>query len=231
MAGRFLEALAAGPLVADGAMGTELYRRGFPFSTRYEALNLTHPEVVREIHAEYAAAGARVHTTNTFGLTRDPSDAVAIARAAVAVMPVGAIVAGSIGPGTAYEEAVDALAEAGVDVLEIETMMDVTNLARAIAACKRTGLPIIAHAAAPIDLAQMIDLGADVVGFNCLDPDAIAELAPIARYVSVAPSAGLPIAGVYPWSPERFAARTLRANMIGGCCGTTPAHIRALTSR
>ena len=63
----FLTHLVERPLLADGAMGTMLYARGFDFSVCYDALNLSHPEVVLDIHRQYAAAGAEVLETNTFG--------------------------------------------------------------------------------------------------------------------------------------------------------------------
>ena len=63
----FLERLAERPLLADGAMGTMLYARGFDFSECYDELNLSHPDVVLDIHRQYAAAGADVLETNTFG--------------------------------------------------------------------------------------------------------------------------------------------------------------------
>src|SRR3954470_20558751 len=63
----FLEALASGPLVVDGAMGTQLYERGVLFSVCFEELNITKPELVRKVHEDYVRAGATVIETNTFG--------------------------------------------------------------------------------------------------------------------------------------------------------------------
>src|SRR5258707_2392614 len=62
-----LEALAQGPLVVDGAMGTQLYERGVLFSACFEELALSRPELVRRIHEDYVRAGAQVLETNTFG--------------------------------------------------------------------------------------------------------------------------------------------------------------------
>ncbi len=71
-ANSFLEAVAAGHLVADGAMGTELHSRGLLYGACFEALNLHlhRPELVAEIHRSYLDAGARVIETNTFGAAR-----------------------------------------------------------------------------------------------------------------------------------------------------------------
>src|SRR3954471_15265167 len=63
----FLEAIEAGPLVVDGAMGTQLYERGVLYSVCFEELNLTKPELVKKVHEDYVRAGAQVLETNTFG--------------------------------------------------------------------------------------------------------------------------------------------------------------------
>src|SRR5713101_9197704 len=58
---------AGGTVLCDGAMGTMLYARGIFINRCYDELNLSQPELVREIHAEYLQAGAEVIETNTFG--------------------------------------------------------------------------------------------------------------------------------------------------------------------
>lgn len=65
-----LTRLEAGILLTDGAMGTELYARGFGFDQSLEALNLTHPEVVKAVHRSYLEAGADLIESNTFGANR-----------------------------------------------------------------------------------------------------------------------------------------------------------------
>ena len=67
MSKHFLTHLAERPLLADGAMGTMLYARGFDFSECYDALNLSHPEVVLDIHRQYAA-GASALPTSAWGI-------------------------------------------------------------------------------------------------------------------------------------------------------------------
>jgi homocysteine S-methyltransferase len=105
----FLEALANGPLVVDGAMGTALYERGVLFSVCFEELNITKPELVRKVHEDYVRAGATVIETNTFGanamrlekhglvakMAEINHAAVKIAREAAGAK---AFVVGSIGP-------------------------------------------------------------------------------------------------------------------------------------
>jgi homocysteine S-methyltransferase len=107
---------AGGTVLCDGAMGTMLYARGVFINKSYDELNLSQPELVREIHAEYLQAGAEVVETNTFGANRFRLEhfglqdkvreinlaGVKLARAAVEQIrekqASAAFVAGSIGP-------------------------------------------------------------------------------------------------------------------------------------
>src|SRR5262245_39499513 len=66
----FLEALRAGGLVFDGAMGTSLYERGNLYTVCFEEMNVSRPDVVREVHEGFVEAGAQVLETNTFGANR-----------------------------------------------------------------------------------------------------------------------------------------------------------------
>ena len=66
----FLDALASRVLVCDGAMGTMLYGKGVFINRCFESLNVSQPDLVRDVHNEYLAAGADVIETNTFGANR-----------------------------------------------------------------------------------------------------------------------------------------------------------------
>src|SRR5207244_12184272 len=66
----FLERLRRGPLLGDGAMGTQLHARGVSFERSFDELNLTEPKIVEEIHRAYISAGAELIETNTFGANR-----------------------------------------------------------------------------------------------------------------------------------------------------------------
>src|SRR5690349_24741326 len=66
----FVERLARGPLVADGAMGTFLYDKGIPFDRSFDAMNLVDPGLIQSVHREYLRAGAELIETNTFGANR-----------------------------------------------------------------------------------------------------------------------------------------------------------------
>lgn len=149
-----------------------------------------------------------------------------------------------------------ALHEAQPDFIIIETIADLNELRAAVLACKdhAPGIKIIAQMTIdpngraftgtdPAGAALVLqNLGADVVGLNCsVGPEemvkAVAEMARVARIpISVLPNAGLPLLQLdgtttFPMGPDEFAAWAPKlvaagASIVGGCCGTTPEHIR-----
>ncbi len=163
------EILAGGPVVTDGAWGTELQSRGLEVGACPDEWNLSHPDEVEEVARAYVDAGSKVILTNTFGANRfmlrrhDLSDAVAaINRAGVEVSKRAAgqraRVFASVGPSgvmlmmgevsedelkAAFAEQVAALAEAGADGIVLETMTDPAEAKLAVAAAKETGLPVV----------------------------------------------------------------------------------------
>lgn len=270
--------------VFDGAMGTMLYERGVYINRCYDELNLSNPDLVRSIHADYVRAGAEVIETNTFGATA-PKLAqygleaslreINIAAARVARDAAGdqAYVAGAVGPiglrieplgPTSFDEARDlfkeqasALLEGGVDLFVLETFSDLSEIQQAIRGIRELcDLPIIAQIAVYTDgntaygttpevfTEQLDQYGADVIGLNCGVGPAIilAALekmrAVTSKKLSAQPNAGLPrdVQGrqFYMCSPEymsKFAKRFIQAGakFIGGCCGTTPSHIKFIS--
>ncbi|MEO7020915.1 MAG: homocysteine S-methyltransferase family protein [Ktedonobacteraceae bacterium] len=162
----FLERLAHGPLLCDGAMGTELHARGVAYEICFEQLNLTSPELIKGIHLEYIAAGAQVIETNTFGANRyrlaehglehavrEINRAGAkIAREARELSDVPIFLAGNLGPlgsplaplgtitlsdaYTAFREQAEALLQAGVDLFLLETFSDIAEIRQALAAVR-----------------------------------------------------------------------------------------------
>ncbi len=162
----FLDRLAKGVLLGDGAMGTMLYAAGVALDDCFDALNLTDPHLVAAVHRAYLAAGADVVETNTFGANRFRLDqfgladrvreinirGVKIAREEREISGRAALVAGSIGPttrtlapyGTAsptevcdgFREQVEALLEGGVDLLIIETISDLAEMVEAVSAAR-----------------------------------------------------------------------------------------------
>ncbi|MGC9158563.1 MAG: bifunctional homocysteine S-methyltransferase/methylenetetrahydrofolate reductase [Terracidiphilus sp.] len=160
---------------------------------------------------------------------------------------------------TAFAEQIRALAEAGVDLLSIETMPALNEAREALAAAREVapGLPVMVmvtvddegnclDGASPEQAAAMLtECGASAVGVNCSTGpttvlSAIEAMRPITTLPLVAmPNAGMPRAvdgrNIYLCSPEymaSFARKAIAAGvqMVGGCCGTTPNHIRAMRS-
>ncbi len=291
MSSPFLERLARGPLLADGAMGTLLYERGVPFGHCFDEINLSNPALVEGVHRDYLACGAELIETNTFGanhlrllafgLEKEvrviARQGARVARAAREVAGVPAFVAGSVGPlGRAlqpfgqvavadaerwYCAAAEGLLEGGVDCFVLETFQDLNEILAALRAVRQVSLdvPIVAqmtfgqdgktlygHAPA-LAVPALRQAGADVVGVNCgVGPQATLEVleemmaAADGTPVSAMPNAGLPHlhGGQFHYlaSPGYFAEFAARAvemgvTLVGGCCGTTPAHVRAMRER
>lgn len=281
-----LEQLKRRILVSDGALGTELQNRGLPPGHCPEEFTLTHPEIVQQIHREYFEAGSDIVTTNSFGGNRFrlrefgfESQVTEICKRAVQlarqVRPSGKYIAGSIGPtgqileplGTTpiaevqntFREQVDALAEEGVDIFFIETMMAIEEAELAVMAAKeRTGLPVAATMTFElgpkgfrtmwgVDIATAIqrltDAGADIVGANCGKGfDEMVHIVKEMRALTTKPILAQPNAGLPHWgegkaeyseTPESIIPKVQEilhngANIVGGCCGTRPGHIRTI---
>ncbi len=167
------EAIASGPLLLDGAMGSLLYERGVLHTRSYDELNLANPDLVRTIHADYVAAGAELIETNTFGANRIAlarhglvDQGTAINRAAVELARTAArdkaYVAGAVGPTGvkfhiatlaerrlarfALAEQIDTLVLAGVDAIMLETFTSILEMEEAIRVAKERGpkVPVVA---------------------------------------------------------------------------------------
>lgn len=164
------ELLKSGPVITDGAWGTQLQALGLPSGECPDRWNLTHPDRVVQVPRSYVEAGSQVVLTNTFRANRIALADYGLADQVVAINQAGgeisrraageqAYVFGSIGPcgkmlfagqvteddlTVAFAEQAQALAESGVDALVIETMADVDEAKIAVAAAKATGLPVVA---------------------------------------------------------------------------------------
>ncbi len=273
---KFLATLQERVVVADGAMGTFLFSLGVPREACLEELNLSRPSLVEQVHAEYRAAGAEVLQTNTFGanaprlaahgleskVANINREGVRLARAAAGGSAWVAGSVGPLGPGTmrvardSFREQIAALADAGADLILLETFRELSELGEALAAARSVcDLPVVAQVSPdengnlldgipPEEFAQQIAAwGADVLGCNCgTGPKGIAATARRMAALSDLPLAAQPSAGLpveldgrlrYPCSPEEFSSAALSllesgVRLIGGCCGTTPDHIRAV---
>ena len=159
----FLDAVARGPLVFDGAMGSQLYERGYFITRSFDEANLARPDLVLEIHRDYVAVGAQIIESNTFGANREllrrygaqdrlrdiNRAGVRLARQAAGS---AAFVAGSVGPtGTmaakvteerrsalesVFKEQIEALLEEGVDLLVLETFIGAGEMEAALKAAR-----------------------------------------------------------------------------------------------
>lgn len=270
-------------LFFDGGLGSLLQERGLKPGELPETWNLTRPEELIAIHREYLDAGADIILANTFGANRFKYDhteeivtaAVQNAKRAVRESGREAYVALDLGPtgkllkpmGTldfeeavsVYAQVVRAGADAGADLILIETMSDTYELKAAVLAAKENAtLPIVATvvfdedhklltgATPEVVVAMLEGLRVDAIGMNCgLGPKQMKPIFERLEKVAsvplvITPNAGLPRTEngktVYDVTPEEFAGdveEIIRqgAWMAGGCCGTTPAHIKALTER
>jgi methionine synthase I (cobalamin-dependent)/5,10-methylenetetrahydrofolate reductase len=282
----FLERLRGGPVLCDGAMGTQLYARGIPYERCFDELNLSEPDLVQQVHRDYISAGAEVIETNTFGANRFKLGrfgldqkvrdinfrGVKIAREAREVSGQPVFLAGAVGPigqplapigaisfgeaRAAFRQQIEALLEAGADLLILETFPDLDELRQAVQAAREVcELPIIAQlsfaedgktltGSAPAEVASALrELGVSAFGVNCgLGPqlafDVVRQMAvsPDAP-LSAQPNAGFPSRSegryLYFSTPEYFADYARRfaeagVRLIGGCCGTTPQHTAAM---
>ena len=265
-------------LLIDGGFGTMVQSKNLPLVKTPELYNLTQPDAVASIHAAYRDAGADIITANTFGASRKklPADvtpeqiiraAISIAKSvspkfvALDIGPLGVLMepVGQLSFDEAYAlfaEQVQIGADAGADLIIIETMSDLAECKAAILAAKENStLPVIATmtfdksgrtflgTSAENAAISLCAFGADAIGLNCsLGPN---ELLPIAeaftKYstvpVVVQANAGLPREengkAVYDISPAEYknaAAKLLDCGVmiLGGCCGTTPAYTKEL---
>ena len=263
----------------DGGFGTMVQAAGLPPGKDPTDWNVENPDAVASVHRAYAESGSRIVLANTFGANRlkyhGPYDlkelvasAISIARRGAAsakvaldIGPTGRLLkpAGDLDFDDAYEafaEMVRFGAEAGADLVFVETMGDTRELKAAVLAAKlNSNLPVYATVAldesgklltgASVEcVATLLEsLGVDAYGFNCgLGPDRmlpfVERLAKVStKPIIVKPNAGMPkiVDGktVFTVGPAEFAETVAKlvdagASIVGGCCGTTPAHIAAV---
>jgi methionine synthase I (cobalamin-dependent) len=279
--------LRNGPLLTDGAWGTELQKMGLVPGEIADCWNISHPEKVAAVARSYVEAGSSVILTNTFRANRvalEGQDAAtkvhALNRRGVEISRSAAghqaHVFASMGPSgkllmmeeitekelfDAFAEQASALAEGGAEALVIETMSDLAEAGIALDAAKATGLPVAVcmvfdsgkdqdrtlTGVTPERAAKELTArGADVMGANC--GKGIDRFTDVCRRlhastdcpVWIKSNAGLPrVTGdtiVYDITPQKFASHVPRlvssgASFVGGCCGTTPQFVRAMSQQ
>ena len=267
----FAAMAAGGPVLLDGATGSNLRAAGMPVGVPPERWVLDHPSALLDLQRAYVDAGSRILMAPTFSANRPALDRFGLAGelGALNAALVGRDLStlgqpleplGPISYGEAYDvyrEQMEALAEAGADLLAVETLMGIDEAAAALdAAGAVCGLPVLCSFSVEADgtvpfggtaleaLLTAQELGASAVGVNCsVGPDqleaVVRTLAEAAAVPVIAkPNAGLPVIdelgrAVYTMGPRDFARHMAvlaraGASLLGGCCGSAPDYIRAL---
>ena len=271
-------------LLLDGATGSNLMASGMPRGICTETWVIEHKEIFQELQRAYIAAGSQVIYAPTFGGNRinlakhGLTDRIKeINRTLVGysreLARDGVYVAGDITTSGSfitadgdytyddafkmYQEQVKILADAGIDLIAAETMINIEETLAAVDAANSVcDLPIMCTMTVEADgsifsggnaIEAAVSLeaaGADAVGINCsVGPDQLVSVVrSIKENVSIPviakPNAGMPTIddrgnAVYSMNPEDFASYMKilienGASVVGGCCGTTPAFIKAL---
>lgn len=284
------EALEKGILISDGAMGTMLQGKGLTDGGAPELWNVDNPTAIEDVLEEYAAAGANLITTNTFGGTRgrlqmhgledrlfELNKAGAEIARKVADRHPGCYVMGDVGPsgelmepmGTMtideakalFADQIKALVAGGVDAILIETMSDLQEVEAAVKAAQEVApeLPVIVTFSFDTNMRTMMGVkpevavktlaaeGVRIIGANC--GRGVDEMRIIAKeltgarpdgvFIITQSNAGLPkLVGdefIYDGTPEEMAKyakdmKDLGVNVIGSCCGSSPAHTKAMAA-
>ena len=273
-----------GPVILDGATGTNLMEAGMPIGVCPESWVLENPQVLLDLQRRYVEAGSHIVYASTFTgnrikleeyglqerLEEINTQLVALSRQAVGdqalvagdmtmtgqqLFPMGELLFEELVE--VYKEQASVLAKAGVDLFVVETMMSLQECRAAVIAIREVcDLPIMVTLTynedgrtlfgTPPETAVVVlqSLGVDAIGVNCSTGPM--EMVPLvermAEYATIPliakPNAGLPeLEGkktVYRMTPEEFAGAGVAlvkagAAIVGGCCGTTEKHIKALS--
>ena len=280
----FKKRASEGVILLDGATGSNLRLAGMPVGVSTEQWVYDHPEAILRLQRAYVEAGSDIIYAPTFMANRvglgmhGIEDRLKTLNAGLVKLSKEAadgraLVAGDItttgkprepvGPMSyqalfdVYREQIEALAEAGVDLLVAETMMAVDETVCAVeAALSVCDLPVMCSLTMEADghlllggsaveaVETLQAVGACAVGLNCsVGPDQLEAVVRAMKAVAQVPVIAKPNAGVpvmdehgtahYSMSPEDFARSMVPlvdagAGIVGGCCGTNPDYIRAL---
>lgn len=279
----FREYIKKGPIILDGATGTNLMAAGMPIGVCPEKWVMDHPDVLLELQKAFVEAGTNIVYAPTFTGNRikleeydlaDDLEEINTTLVKLSKEAVGdkALVAGDMTMTgrqlfplgdlmfdelvEVYKEQASVLASAGADLFVVETMMSLQECRAAVLAIKEVSdLPIMVTLTynedgrtlfgTPPETAVVVlqSLGVDVIGINCSTGpmEMVEPVKKMAEYSTIPilakPNAGLPelVDGntIYRMTPEEFAEAGVAlvqagAAIVGGCCGTTPAHIKAL---
>ena len=283
----FQKLLEKGPLILDGATGSNLQKAGMPRGCCTEKWILEHPEALLQLQQAYVTAGSQVLYAPTFqaqpiALEREGLEQKAeqinasLVRLSRQAAGNDVYVAGNLTTLAAFTDSYDdgcfillvenyrrqiaGLLEGGADLLAAETLMYPTEAEAILTAAELEGAETVFYTftmqpdgslfsgreAGPI-LRELEQAGAAAVGFNCVAADRFTPglVSKLRRYVKgpliCKPNAGTPYIGsdnlpVYPMEEREFAdilaqCHQMGANILGGCCGTSPDYIRAVKQR
>ena len=279
----FKELVENGPVILDGATGTNLQKAGMPVGVCPEQWILENPDIMIKLQEDYVAAGTNILYAPTFtanhikleeygladkleemnreliALSQKAAQGKALVAADMTMTgqqlyPIGELMFEDLVD--VYKEQANVVADAGADLFVVETMMSLQECRAAVIAIREVcDLPIMVsltynpdgrtlYGTDPATATVVLQsLGADAIGINCSTgpEDMIEPVEKMVEYATIPilakPNAGLPElengVTVYKTGPEEFASCGKKlveagASIIGGCCGTTPEHIRAL---
>lgn len=277
---------AEGPVILDGATGSNLQKMGMPRGCCSEEWILANPEKLVALQRQYAQAGSRILYAPTFQAQPIALERVGLARQTEAVnahlvalsksVSADCLVAGNLTTLATYTDSFDeanfdllvenyrrqikGLIDGGADLLAAETLLYPLEAEAILTAAELEGAGAAMYSftmqpdgalfsgrdAGPV-LRSLEQAGAAAVGFNCVAADNMtaALVQKLRRYakgpVLCKPNAGNPVIGEdnqahYPMGAEEFASIVngcvqAGARIVGGCCGTTPAHIAAVKNK
>lgn len=277
----FQELVKQGPLILDGATGSNLMKAGMPKGVCTEQWILEHPDVLTSLQKQYVEAGSRVLYAPTFAANRISLAEHGLEHEVATMVPrlvalskacakEGCYVAGDLTTTgktsipydelyDVYQEQITCLRDAGVDLLVAETMLTMDETMAAVEAAHAVcGLPVLCSLTVESDgslffggnifetAVALQEIGADAVGINCsTGPDQFESIISSLKEsltipVIAKPNAGMPTIDEkgeahYSMDAPEFARHMKRlvdlgADIVGGCCGTTPEYIRELVN-
>lgn len=280
----FKDFIKNGPVILDGATGTNLMKAGMPIGVCPEKWVMEHPDVLIKLQKDFVEAGSNIVYAPTFtgnrikleeygleaSLEEINTTLVKLSKEAVGdnalvagdmtmtgkqLFPLGELMFEELVE--VYKEQAKVLDAAGVDLFVVETMMSLQECRAAVIAIREVSdLPIMVSLTynedgrtlygTPPETAVVVlqSLGVDVIGINCSTGpmEMVEPVKKMAQYATIPilakPNAGLPelVDGktVYRMTPDEFAEAGVAlvqagAAIVGGCCGTEPSHIKALS--
>ena len=282
----FANILEKGPLLLDGATGTNLIKAGMPRGCCTEEWVINHPEAIVDLQRRYSEAGSRVIYAPTFQAQPIPLARVKLDKQTEAINAMlvslsrkaapDALIAGDLTTMATFTDSFDeamfdtlvenyqrqiaGLLEGGADLLVAETLLYPQDAEAILTAAELEGAETVIYSFtmqsdgslfSGMDAGQVLrdleDAGASAVGFNCVAADMMTPglVSKLRRKVQgpliCKPNAGIPVITAgnqveYPMGEAEFAdiiadCHQMGANLLGGCCGTTPEYIRAVKER